>query len=117
MVLSPVHPGVPPLVVYALGTCNKFTSEFAKTQVIELVEMWNRLGYNRTIGPIDGDGSDGEGRRVILMLRIFGKHMPVHLHRYRAIVDESFTATIQMNDDDTNIVETIPFQDDLQYAC
>ena len=114
MVLSPIHPGVPAVVVYVFATCNRFDAAFVKQQLHDLIAMWESLGLSKRIGIILNDASDGDIRRVLNQRRVFDRVAASHVHLFHGINHPSFTASVLLNALRTMLAESVPVQDDLQ---
>ena len=69
IMVNPLNRQLPKLAFITISTCNKFTAADVGSQWKRLRALWNRPnGLGTILGPLIGNGSDGDARRALLQL-------------------------------------------------
>ena len=68
IILSPLHEKLPALTALVQGVCKRFTHKMVDEQWIRLQELHDKH-LLPVLGPLLGNGSDGDSRRRLLQRR------------------------------------------------
>ena len=63
VLLVPLDLRLVPFPVVVLGTCNRFRKEHVRAEWEQIASVWDSHGLVKGLGPIVGNGSDGDSRR------------------------------------------------------
>ena len=108
LILNPLHPKLPKVPVLVQPTCNRFDSDFVKSQWDQVQTLY-RDTIEPVLGPLIGNSSDGDTRRRKLQLKMMtgedgNRSQPIPNH-------QGFAMSCQLREDAETVICNLGDQD------